>query len=113
MKRMTCIVPGLLILVSQLASAGPLYGTVQISQTPAVAVTILVACPGFNGSVQPQLFTTQTDRYGSYSLLVPTSGRCEMRVEGNGQKGNAFEVYVSNNPLRLDFGIDSAMNRVN
>jgi len=48
----------------------------------------------------------------SFSLRVETTGRCEMQLQRNNQVGAAFEVFVSNNPLRFDFEIDSAMNRV-
>jgi hypothetical protein len=53
-----------------------------------------------------------TDPRGSFSLQVPASGRCEMRARRGNQVGAPFVVFVSNNPLRFDFTIDGAMNRV-
>ncbi|HKW95163.1 MAG TPA: hypothetical protein VJX92_24985 [Methylomirabilota bacterium] len=40
------------------------------------------------------------------------SGRCEMRARRGSQVGLPFDVFVSNNPLRLDFEVNAAMNRV-
>lgn len=96
---------GLLILPSS-AVAGPLYGTVRLGQAPAAQVNVVVACPN-----QPPTGTT-TDARGSFSLLVPTSGRCRMRVERGNQKGDEFEVFVSDNPMRFDVVLDNALNRV-
>jgi hypothetical protein len=115
MKKVLFLVVGLSLLLPQSASAGALYGTVRIGQVPAAAVMISVACPGFNrpGRPPPQAMTdVVTDARGSFSLRVPTSGRCEMRVRRDSQVGAAFEVFVSNNPLRFDFTIDGTMNRV-
>jgi hypothetical protein len=35
-----------------------------------------------------------------------------MRVRRGNQIGAPFEVFISNNPLRFDFQINGAMNRV-
>lgn len=110
MKNVLFLLPGLLLLLPQSTSAGPLYGTVRIGQTPAANVNIAVACPGFSRPGPP--IEAATDARGSFSMLVPTSGRCEMRVGRGGKVGAAFEVFVSNNPLRFDFVVDNAMNRV-
>lgn len=109
-------VPSLLVLSASLllphaATAGPLYGTVRMGPSAASGVEISVACPGFDAPTQapPPVLT---DAQGSYSLLVPATGRCQMRVRRGNQIGTAFDVFISENPLRLDFGIDAAMNRV-
>ena len=96
-----------LFLVTQYASAGPLYGTVQQAGAPAGGVTIIVTCPAMSGAVE-----AATDARGSYSMRVPASGRCEMRVRRDALLGAAFEVFISDNPLRFDLQIDGAMNRV-
>ena len=93
------------------AAAGPLYGTVRMGQAPAQNVEISVACPGFDRPARAPA-TVVTDARGSFSLLVPASGRCQMRVQGGGRVGAPFEVFVSNNPLRFDFEVDRALNRV-
>jgi hypothetical protein len=82
-----------------------------MGQAPAAGVEISVACPGFDRPAQAPA-PVATDARGSFSLLVPASGRCEMRVGRGNQVGAPFEVFVSNNPLRFDFEINRAMNRV-
>jgi hypothetical protein len=111
MKNFLILVLGLLLLLPPSASAGALYGTVRIGQAPAAEVNISVACPGFNRPGHPPIDVV-TDRRGSFSLRVQASGRCEMRVRRGNQVGAAFEVFVSNNPVRFDFEVNGAMNRV-
>jgi hypothetical protein len=93
------------------AIAGPLYGTVRQGQAPAAGVEITVACPGFDRPSQV-VAPVLTDARGSFSMRVPATGRCEMRVRRDDRVGTPFEVFVSNNALRFDFQIDGAMNRV-
>ena len=98
------------LLIAESASAGPLYGTVRIAQGTASGVTVEVACPGFaGGSI---VASATTDAQGSYSLLVPTAGGCEMRVRRGGQVGAPFAVGVSDNALRLDPVLDGSLSRV-
>lgn len=97
---------GWLFILASGAIAGPLYGTVRLGQAPAAQVNVVVTCPN-----QPPTGAT-TDARGSFSLLVPTSGRCRMRVERGNQKGGEFEVFVSDNPMRFDVVLDGALNRV-
>jgi hypothetical protein len=111
MKSVVVLVLGLLLLVPPSATAGPLYGTVRMGQEPVQRVDIFVACPGFNRSAQAPASVT-TDARGSFALRVEASGRCEMRVRRGNQTGSPFEVFVSNNPVRLDIEIDRALNRV-
>lgn len=98
------------LLVAESAWAGPLYGTVRIAQGAASGITIEVACPSFAGG--GIVASATTDGQGSYSLLVPTTGGCEMRLRRGGQVGAAFGVGISENALRLDLAIDGSLNRV-
>ena len=111
MKYALMLVLGGLVLMPQSASAGVLYGTVRLGEAPAAQVNIAVACPGFDPPGRPTIATV-SDARGSFSLRVPTSGRCEMRVRRGDQVGAPFEVFVSTNPMRFDFVLDRAMNRV-
>ena len=97
------------LFIAESAWAGPLYGTVRIAQAVAPGVTVEVACPGFAGGA---VISAITDGQGSYSLLVPTAGGCEMRVRRGGQVGAAFGVGISDNALRLDLAVDGSLNRV-
>lgn len=97
------------LLIAESASAGPLYGTVRIGAGAASGVTVEVACPSFAGGA---VVSANTDAQGSYSLLVPAVGGCEMRVRRGGQIGAAFGVGISDNALKLDLAVDGNMNRV-
>lgn len=99
------------LLVPILAAAGPLYGTVRTGPGPAAGVGIQVACPGFDRPEQTA-GPAMTDPRGSFSLLIPATGRCQMRLSRGGEVGNPFDVFSSDNPLRFDFEIDGALNRV-
>jgi hypothetical protein len=115
MKSALFLVVGLASLLPTSAFAGALYGTVRIGQAPADRVEIRVACPKFGrpgASSPPVVASTVTDTRGSFSLRVEASGRCEMQLQRDRNVGTAFEVFVSSNPLRFDFEIDGAMNRV-
>ena len=102
---------GSALMAPQLAHAGALYGTVTLGPAPAAGVQVAVACPTFAQPSQSPAPVT-TDERGSFSLLVNATGRCEMRINRGGQAGAPFEVFVSDNPLRLDVEIDNALNRV-
>ena len=112
MKTTLSLILGFLLLVPHAASAGALYGTVRVGGAPAAGVAIVVACPAFKSPGPPAVIEALTDARGSYSLGVSASGRCEMQVRRGGQVGAAFEVFVSDNPLRFDFEIDGSLNRV-
>jgi hypothetical protein len=111
MKKFYLFILSASLLVSHAAFAGALYGTARIGQSPAANAKISVACPGFDKPGQTSL-STVTDARGSFSLRVQATGRCEMQVEQNNQKGPAFEVFVSNNPLRFDFELNTTLKRV-
>lgn len=102
---------GAMLLTTPVATAGPLYGTVRIGTQPAAGVQITVACPTFSAPAQTSP-PVVTDANGSYSLLVRASGSCQMQVRRDDRIGTVFEVFVSDNPLRFDFQIDDAMDRV-
>ncbi len=108
MKWSLSLTIGLLtVFLPQPATAGPLYGTLRLDRAPAAGFGISVTCPRLTRPVR-----TTTDPRGSFSMLVPTSGRCQMRVTRGQREGTPFAVFVSDRPLRLDVTIDSALNRV-
>jgi hypothetical protein len=98
------------LLIAESAWAGPLYGTVRIAQGTAAGVTVEVACPSFSGG--GTVVSATTDGQGSYSLLVPTVGGCELRLRRGGQVGAAIGVGISENALRLDLTVDGSLNKV-
>lgn len=111
MQQPLKVVLGLSLLLSATASAGPLYGTVRMGPGPAAGIAITVACPDFERPAQVAP-TAVTDTRGSFSMLVPATGRCQMRAGRGNEVGAPFSVFVSNNPLRFDFEIDGVLNRM-
>jgi hypothetical protein len=99
----------LTLLLPLVASAGALYGTVRSGGTPLVGSRIELACPSFAGRQTGTEVTS--DGSGSFSLRVAANGRCEMRVQRGNLTGPAFDVYLSNNPLRFDFVVDQNLVR--
>ncbi len=104
---------GLLLAVAALwpmaVHAGPLYGTVRVGAAPLAGGRVLIACPSF--AARRDGAEAATDNSGSYSLRVAANGRCEMRVQRGNQVGAPFEVFLANNPLRLDVAVNAALTR--
>ncbi|MCK9686037.1 carboxypeptidase-like regulatory domain-containing protein [Scleromatobacter humisilvae] len=100
----------ILVGISCVALAGPLYGTVRLNNAPLAGADIEVACPQFNTSPHSEVSAT-TDAQGSFTLRVPSVGRCQMRVGKGPHKGNPFAVFVSNNALRFDVQVDADLSR--
>lgn len=101
----------LALLLPIAATAGPLYGTVRLGGGAAGGIGIEVACPSLERPEQGA-GSTVTDPRGSFSLLVPATGRCQMRLRRGAEVGAPFDVFSSDNPLRFDLQIDRALNRV-
>ena len=110
MKTLLAIVLAWPFVLPPSVVAGPLYGTVRIGGVSPRGVEILVACPSFDQPARAPV-TAVADERGSFSLLVPATGRCQMRLRRGNQVGNPFEVFVSNNALRFDFTTDRELNR--
>ncbi len=102
---------GLFLLLPITATAGPLYGTVRMAGGNAGGIGIEVACPSFDRPEQGS-GGAATDPRGSFSLLVPATGRCQMRARRGATVGAPFDVFSSDNPLRFDFEVDGALNRM-
>lgn len=99
MKTSSSLTLVVMMLLSQEAVAGALYGTVRSNQSYASNITIVLKCPG----IDP--VRVNTDNRGSYSVYVPVSGRCLLQILRNTTPGPSFEVFVSNKPVRFDFEI--------
>ena len=91
--------------------AGPLYGTIRFENGPASGVSLVVECPPSGGSRGIRV-QAQTDARGSFSMRVPARGRCSMHVESGNRRGSPFAVFVSDNPIRFDAVVNSALARV-
>jgi hypothetical protein len=89
----------------QPAYAGALYGTLTIGNSPAAGYALHLECPGLATT------TVATDGRGSFSMLARAVGSCNMWVQHGSAVGRKFVVFVSDNPMRFDFSIDSALNK--
>lgn len=88
---------GLLALAATPVRAGQVYGSLkQSGRTLGHAVPMRIEC----GAGAVRSFTT--DRYGSYRVYVPLSGRCTLTAEFRGRTYEA-KVYAYDRPARYDF----------
>ena len=87
------------------AQAGALYGTLTLGNSPAAGYALHLECPGIPTT------TVATDNRGRFSLLARAVGSCNMWVQHGGAAGRKFVVFVSDNPMRIDLSIDSALNK--
>ena len=101
----------MMFLAYGVCEAGPLYGTVRLRAASPEPVRVFVACPSFAHPNQEEL-DVGLDARGSFAMRVRTIGRCEMQLRAGPRAGTPFAVFVSNNPLRYDFGVDEQLNRV-
>lgn len=111
MKILRVAAMAVLLPSSTIVFAGPLYGTVRSANTPSPGIEITVACPSLARPARPPTVAV-TDQRGSFSMRVPTNGRCEMRLRRGNQLGMPFEVFLSDNPLRFDLDVDGSLNRM-
>ena len=72
--------------------AGQVYGTIAGAAGPLSGRTVTIKC----GNAAPS--SGNTDRYGSYSLFVRKTGRCEISVDGF----EPLTIRVYNDPVRYD-----------
>lgn len=78
------------------AQAGQVYGTVLEGNAAAKNKAVTVTCQGQSASAT-------TDAYGSYSLYVDASGRCEISVAGS----QPISLRVYEDDVRADLRLDS------
>jgi hypothetical protein len=109
MHALALMLPAMAAVWPSSASAGALYGTVRLGEAPLPGARVLLACPSF--AARQAAAETATDGGGGFALRVTANGRCEMHVERGNQVGPNFPVYVSDNPVRLDFAVDPGLAR--
>jgi hypothetical protein len=86
-----CLFPGL-------GFAAQVYGTLRESGRPVNAnVTVEVICG-------KSTYSAVTDNYGSYRLFARETGKCTLRVTGNGKTGQTI-VDSYTDPAHYDFDL--------
>ena len=98
-KGIVCLL--VFMLSVNLVSAGELYGTIKEGNRPV--------CGGIKVMVQygKKSVTALTDKYGSYSVRVPGSGKCRLYVYFKGANPS-MEVYSYERSIRYDLTIENA-----
>lgn len=55
-------------------------------------------------------YHTKTDRFGSYRVYVPETGRCTLRVKRDGRSGE-YTIRSYKDPVRYDFDLVRKSNK--
>lgn len=87
----------LFCLVPSLGFSAQVYGTLRESGRPAPNVTVEVGC---GKSTYPAV----TDNYGSYRLFARETGKCTLKVTGNGRTGQTM-IDSYTDPAHYDFDL--------
>ena len=87
------------LLFSSLLTAGEVYGLIKDGGRPIDGGTpVVLRCGvGVDSGV--------TDKYGSYSLSLPASGKCTLTVYYRG-RAVSVEVFLYSKPVRFDLTMD-------
>jgi hypothetical protein len=94
MKKITILII-LMISIPSLAFAGEIYGNIRTSSGPVgsgVSVEIKIG---------DKVYSTRTDRYGSYGMYVTQTGPCILTVKGT-RSCPSIEVYSYKSSVRYD-----------
>jgi hypothetical protein len=96
MNRCITAMAGLtVLLVTTMASAGQISGTLREGAKPAVGVHIVVTCG-------VERVEAVTDKRGRYRIYVNSNGRCRFELP---DRGASTSLESSTQPLRQDFSI--------
>ncbi len=78
-----------------LVSAGEIYGFIKKGDRPVgKGIKVVVKCGN-------RTDTTLTDKYGSYSINVPSTGKCTLTVHDGDQEAS-IEAFSYTRPVRFD-----------
>ena len=81
------------------ASAGEIYGTIKEgTRLVGQGIKIEIASGG-------SIYSTETDKYGSYRLFVKERGKCQLRVL-YGQQSPSIEIASYDRSVRYDLALE-------
>lgn len=94
--KSTCeVLLALLLFVSPMV-AGEVYGTITDGRKPVAAgVKVEIAASG-------KVYTTETDKFGSYRIVVKEKGRCTLTVHVN-EQSPSFNLFSYDKSTRYDW----------
>ena len=87
------------VLLPVAASAGEIYGTIKEgTRLVGQGIKIEIASGG-------SIYSTETDKYGSYRLFVKERGKCQLRVLF-GQLSPSIEIASYDRSVRYDLALE-------
>ena len=94
MRRLTILLV-LVMLIPMLADAAEIYGTIRKgSKSLGSGVPVEIR-------IGNKLYSTKTDKYGSYSLYVVETGKCTLTIRGT-KSSPSIEVRSYKSSARYD-----------
>ncbi len=96
--RRTLLGLAVLTFLPAMAAGGEIFGTIKEGGKPAEGVTVEITSPA-------KVYTAKTDKYGSYSVYVPETGKCRLAVKTNGG-APSIDVYSYEKSARYDLVVE-------
>lgn len=96
--RRTFVSLAVLTLLPELATGGEIFGTIKEGGKPAGGVTVEITSP-------TRVYAARTDKYGSYSIFVPETGKYRLTVKTAGG-APSMEVYSYEKSARYDLVVE-------
>jgi hypothetical protein len=93
MKKILSLV-GLFAAMTAIADAGEIRGVLTKNKAPSAGQTIEI-------TVGKHVYTTATDRHGFYRVIVPQTGRCNLKVVMDPQHSSTALIVYSFDHLVL------------
>lgn len=86
-----------LLVFPGIALGGQVYGKLkEAGRSVPEGIVVTVSC------AKATPYSTKTDRYGSYRVYVPETGRCKLTVKKGGRSGE-YTIRSSKDPVRYNF----------
>jgi len=104
MKSTCGVVLALLLSVSPVL-AGEVYGTINDGKKPVAAgVKVEITASG-------KVYTTETDKFGSYRIVVKEKGRCTLTVHVN-EQSPSFNLFSYERSTRYDWILETKDGKI-
>ncbi|MGA1794886.1 MAG: hypothetical protein ACMUIL_03405 [bacterium] len=100
MKRIIAIT-AIFLLYPSLLLAGSVRGTIKVGGRPIEEGVLIKVIPEGN-----KVYTTKTDRFGSYRLTIRQTGRCRFILENYHNQSPEFEIQSYKNSVEYNFVLE-------
>ena len=103
--KSTCGVLLALLLSVSPSLAGEVYGTIKDGNKPVAAgVKVEIRVSG-------KVYTTETDKFGSYRIVVKEKGRCTLTVHVN-EQSPSFNLFSYDKSTRYDWILETKDGKI-